>query len=122
MALTNQHAIAVNIVLAFLGITDESIEREPVDPEVLEAALFGLADAAEAKMHAGVSGDDVARCMPSVLDRRRGQDSDGAAQAVCRALVKPLGAPIPYPVRPHLQRWLEIKSQQAESLGSGGEQ
>lgn len=99
MALTNQHAIAINVVFSWLGIHDDSIERASVDPDVLEAALFGLADAAEAKLHSGVDGDDVARCLPSVLDRRRGQESDGAAQAVCRGIQSHIGhgGSLPWP-------------------------
>jgi len=112
MALSNQHAIAINIVLSWLGIHDDSIERAPVDPDALEAALFGLADAAEAKLHSGVDGDDVARCLPSVLARREGQESDGAAQAVCRAIAdhQAHGGSIPWPsIRRPFDEWQQIQ-------------
>ena len=112
MALTNQHAIAINVVLSWLGIHAEHLDRAPVDPEALEAALFGLADAAEAKLHSGVDGDDVARWMPAVLARRQGQESDGAAQAVCRALVahKSHGGSIPWPsIRLPFEEWQRIR-------------
>lgn len=116
MALTNQHAIVINVVLSWLGVHDESIEREPVDPDVLEAALFGLADAAEAKLHSGVDGDDVARCLPSVLERRRGQESDGAAQAVCRGIQSHIdhGGSIPWPSisRPY-EEWAAMREVEA---------
>ena len=116
MALTNQHAIAINVVLSWLGIHDDSIERAPVDPDVLEAALFGLADAAEAKLHSGVDGDDVARCLPAVLERRLGQESDGAAQAVCRGIQSHIshGGSIPWPsISRPFDEWAAMREDEA---------
>lgn len=115
MALTNQHALAINVVLSWLGVHDDSIERAPVDPDVLEAALFGLADAAEAKLHSGVDGDDVARCLPAVLERRRGQESDGAAQAVCRGIEVHLAhnGSLPWPsIRRPFDEWAAMQEAQ----------
>lgn len=120
MALTNQHAIAINIVLSWLDIHDDTIERAPVDPEALEAALFALADAAEAKLHSGVDGDDVARCFPAVLERRRGQESDGAAQAVCRAIQSHVahGGSIPWPsISKPWGEWCDVQHRSAEVDG-----
>jgi hypothetical protein len=112
VSLTVTEAVAVNTLLQFVAGASIYRDDHPVDDAEFAEAVAVLVTKAHKTLMAGVGRADVEAVVERICGRLAATDSDGLAQATCRALAdhEAHGGSIPWPsVRRPYEEWKAVR-------------